>query len=163
MEKSWNCVFEILWEPWSTYSLKWTSHSVFLRRAWLVYCILCFLPLISFEAEAYLHWHLLIKWLKKNFIATKKQKELKFFMPLNSLPAPSLPEQSLSMANETCSSRKKRQKTVPHPLPPINKLQSPHEIKGQPINQVALTIWNGSKSTPGFNLRRADGNFHLWW
>ena len=59
--------------------------------------------------------------------------------------------------------QKAAKKTVPHPLPPINKLQSPHEIKSQPINQAALTIRNGSKTTPCFNLRRADGNFHLWW
>ena len=60
---------------------------------------------------------------------------------------------------------KKQQKTVPHPLPPttINKLHSPHEIKSQAINQTALTIRNGSKTTPGFNLRRADGNFRLGW
>ena len=79
-------------------------------------------------------------------------------MPQNSLPAPSLPEQSFSVAIESCSSRKKQQKKVPHTLPPINKLQSPHEIKSQTINQAALTIPNGSKTTPGFNLRRADGN-----
>ena len=59
----------------------------------------------------------------------------------------------------------KAEKTVPHPLPPttIDKLHSPHEIKSQTINRTALTIRNGSKTTPGFNLRRADGNFRLWW
>ena len=86
-------------------------------------------------------------------------------MHQNSLPAPSLPEQSFSVANESCRGRKKQQKTVPHPFPPItiDKLHSPHEIKSQTINQTALTIRNGSKTTPGFNLRRADGNFCLWW
>ena len=95
----------------------------------------------------------------------KKQQELKFFMHQDSLPAPSLPEQSFSVANESCSGRKKQQKTVPHPLPltTIDKLRSPHEIKSQTINQTALTIRNGSKTTPGFDLRRADGNFRLWW
>ena len=87
----------------------------------------------------------------------------RFFMPQNSLPAPSLPEQSFSVANESCSGRKKQQKKVPHQLPPINMLQPPHEIKSQPINQAALTIRNGSKTTPGFNLRRADANFRLLW
>ena len=29
--------------------------------------------------------------------------------------------------------------------------------------QPAFTIRNGSKTTPGFNMRRADGNFRLWW
>ena len=55
--------------------------------------------------------------------------------------------------------------TVPHPFPPttIDKFHSPHEIKSQTINQTVLTIRNGSKTTPGFNLRRADGNFRLWW
>ena len=59
----------------------------------------------------------------------------------------------------------KAEKTVSHPLPPttIDKLHSPHEIKSQTINRTALTIQNGSKTTPGFNLRRADGNFRLWW
>ena len=28
---------------------------------------------------------------------------------------------------------------------------------------LASAIQNGSKTTPGFNLRRADGNFRLWW
>ena len=46
-------------------------------------------------------------------------------MPQNRLPAPSLPEQSLSVANES-GGGKKQQKAVPQPLPPINKLQSPH-------------------------------------
>ena len=83
------------------------------------------------------------------------------FMYHNSLPAPSLPEQPFSVANESCSGRKKQQKTEPHPLPltTIDKLLSPHEIKSQSINQTTLTIRNGSKTTPGFNLRRADGNF----
>ena len=83
------------------------------------------------------------------------------FMPQNSLPAPSLHEQSFSLTNKWCSGRKRQQKTVSHPLPPINKLQFPHEIESQPINQAALAIRNGSKTTPGFNLRRADGNFRL--
>ena len=61
-------------------------------------------------------------------------------MPQNSLSASLLHEQSFSVANESCSGHKKQQKTVPHPLPPINKLQSPHEIKSQPINRAALTI-----------------------
>ena len=60
---------------------------------------------------------------------------------------------------------KKQQKKVPHPLPPttIDKLHSPHEIKSHAINQTALTIRNGSKTTPDLNLRREDGNFRLWW
>ena len=49
----------------------------------------------------------------KNLIATKKQQELKFFMHQNSLPAPSLPEQSFSVANESCSGRKKQKKQYP--------------------------------------------------
>ena len=56
---------------------------------------------------AYLRWHLPIKR-QKNLIATKKQQELKFFMHQNSLPAPSLPEQSLTVANRSRSSRKKQ-------------------------------------------------------
>ena len=64
------------------------------------------------KRTAYLHWHLPIKWLK-NFIAIKKQQELKFLIPQNSLPAPSLHEQLLSVANESCSGRKKQQKQYP--------------------------------------------------
>ena len=55
-----------------------------------------------------------------------KQQELKFFIPQNSLLAPSLLEQPLSVTNESCSDRNQQQKTATHPLPPINKLQSPH-------------------------------------
>ena len=86
-------------------------------------------------------------------------------MHQDSLPAPSLPGQSFSVANESCSGLKKQQKTVPHPLPPttIDKLHSSHKIKSQTINQTALTIRNGSQTNPGFDLRRADGNFRLWW
>ena len=85
-------------------------------------------------------------------------------MHQNSWSAPSLPEQTFSVANESCSGRKKQQKKVPHPLPPttIDKLNSPHETESQTTNQTALTIRNGTKTTPGFNLRREDGNFRLW-
>ena len=136
----------------NTDSIKHTSHSILLRHTWFVYCILKFSSLdFIWKRTAYLHWHLPIKWLK-NLIATKKQQELKFFMHQNSLPAPSLPGQPFSVANESCSDRKKQKKTVPHPLPPttIDKLHSPHEIKSQTINWTALTIHNGSKTTPGF-------------
>ena len=51
--------------------------------------------------------------------------------------------------------------TEPHPLPPNSKLQPPHLIKSQSINQAALTIQNGCITTPGFNMRKADGNFCL--
>ena len=73
-----------------------------------------------------------------NLIAIKKQQELKFLMPLISLPATSLPEQPLSMANESCSGRKKQQKTVPHPLPPINKLVS--WLNKKPATQSSRTL-----------------------
>ena len=83
-------------------------------------------------------------------------------MPQNSLPAPSLPVQLLSVANELTAAVNSS-KTVPHPFPPINKLQSHRYTKSQPINQAALTIRNCSKTTHGFNMRRADDNFRLWW
>ena len=60
----------------------------------------------------------------KNLIATKKQQELKFFMHQNSLPAPSLPEQLFSVANETCSSRKKQQKNNTPPTSTDYDLQA---------------------------------------
>ena len=59
-------------------------------------------------------------------------------MPQNSLPAPSLPEQPLSVANESCSGCKKQQKTVPHPLPLINKLISSLDLK--PANESGRTL-----------------------
>ena len=47
-------------------------------------------------------------------------------------------------------------KNTPHPLPPINKIQCPVSTlnKSQPINQAALVVSNGSKTTPGFIMRR---------
>ena len=82
-------------------------------------------------------------------------------MPPNSLPAPSLHEKSLYVANELCSGRKKQKKsTQPTPTDQQATVSSLHK---KPINQAALNIRNGSKTTPGFNMRRADSNFHLWW
>ena len=31
------------------------------------------------------------------------------------------------------------------------------------LSKPVLTIRNGSKTTPCFVMRRADGSFHLWW
>ena len=82
-----------------------------------------------------------------------------FFMPQNSLLSPSLSEQSFSVANESCRGHKKQQKTIPHPLPLINKLQSPHEIKCQTINQATLTIQNSSTTTPWFQFDKGRWQF----
>ena len=112
------------------------------------------------KRTAYLHG-IFTDEMTKKLNCHQKQQELKFFMHQNSLTAPSLPNKSFSVANESCSGCKQypthfhRQRST--------SSDSPHETKSQTINQTALTIRNGSKTTPGFNLRRADGNFRLWW
>ena len=64
-----------------------------------------FLPRFHLEADSIFALAFADK-MTKNLIATKKQRELKVFMPQNSLPAPSLPEQPLSVINKSCSGRK---------------------------------------------------------
>ena len=64
-------------------------------------------------------------------------------------------ENSIPPTNKVCGGYKK------YPTH-FHKLHSPHEIKSHAINQTALTIRSGSKTTPDFNLRRADGNFRLY-
>ena len=89
-----------------------------------------------------------------------------FFMPQNSLPAPSLPEQSFSVANESCSDRKKQQKTVPHPLPQafrfmIGPGHCPMILKYGPslskaVGQVDLSFLGVKKSHFNKNIHRTS-------
>ena len=146
--------------------IHWTKPVIvfLLGPTWFVYCILSFFPWFHLETDSIFALAFTDKMTKK-LNCLQETTGTQVFMPQNSLPDPIIHEQPLFMAIELCRGRKKKQyPTHSHRSEiPINKLQSPHKIKSQPINQAKLTIRNGSKTTSAFNMRRVDGNFCLWW
>ena len=105
---------------------------------------LVFFPWFHLEADSIFALAFTDK-MTKNLIAAKKQQELKFFKYQNSLPAPSLPEQSFSVANESCSGRKKQQKNSTPPTSTDNDRQAP------------LSSWNKKPDN------QSDRTYHPKW